>query len=46
MNSQKHLIHLRDGISLATSPLLRNNGKAYTVAKTIGKCQDIDLSTL
>lgn len=46
MNSQKHLVHLRDGISMATSPLLRNNGKAYTVAKTIGKCQDIDLSPL
>lgn len=35
MNSQKHLVHLRDGISMATSPLLRNNGKAYTVAERL-----------
>lgn len=41
-NSQRYLVHLHDGISWEVSPILRNNGEAYAMAKN-EKCQNVHL---
>lgn len=39
----RYLVYLPDGICRVTSPILKNKGKSYAVAKKNEKCQSVSL---